>query len=330
VQSEQALVWFRIQWHLREKNTRKPIDDKFAPPGESMNSQSRTYRRIEIHALKLVCVFAVAVVLLIAPSASAQDAGAFYKRNCGACHTIGGGRLLGPDLKNVEGRKDRKWLIEFLVDPKAAIAAGDPYGKQILAEAKGMVMPQVKGVDRQMAGALLDLIAARSNGGPASAAAADENTFTAADTALGRDLVTGKQRLANGGPACAACHKFAALPAPGGGALGPDLTREFTRLGGARGIGMWLGSPPTPAMQSVYARHALEPREIRAITAWLKSQPNVKQAQSARPLFAIIGVAGCLIGLLLMNLVWRRRFTAVRAPLIRRTFATSFEGKVNR
>jgi len=238
--------------------------------------------------------------------------------------------MLGPDLKNVEQRKDRKWLIDFLMDPKATISAGDPYGKQIVAEAKGMVMPQVKGIDRQMAGALLDFIATRSSGDSTTVHAAAERPFTAAEAALGHDLVSGKQRLVNGGPACAACHKFAALAAPGGGALGPDLTREFTRLGGLTGINIWLGSPPTPTMQSVYTKRPLGPREIRAIAAWLKTQPNVKQAQSPRLLFIGVGVAGCVVGLLLMNLTWRRRFTAVRARLVRNTFTSSFEGKVTR
>jgi mono/diheme cytochrome c family protein len=266
----------------------------------------------------------------MAPSAFAQDAGGFYKRNCAACHSIGGGRLLGPDLKNVEQRKDRKWLIDFLMDPKATIAAGDPYGKQIVAEAKGMVMPQVKGIDRQIAGALLDFIASRSSGSSTTTTATAEKAFTGADRALGRDLVTGKQRLINGGPACAACHKFAALAAPGGGALGPDLTREFTRLGGPTGISVWLGSPPTPTMQNIYARRPLDPHEIRAIAAWLKSQPDVKEAQSPRLLFAVVGIAGCIVSLLLLHLVWRRRFTAVRARLVPNTFTSSFEGKVTR
>jgi mono/diheme cytochrome c family protein len=277
-----------------------------------------------------VRIFVTAAVLTIAPSALAQDAATFYKRNCGACHSIGAGRLFGPDLKNVEQRKDRKWLIDFLMDPKATVAAGDPYGKQIVAEAKGMIMPQVKGVDRQMAGALLDFIVARSSGASTATHATAERPFTAAEAAFGRDLVSGKQGLANGGPACAACHRFAALAAPGGGALGPDLTREFTRLGGLAGISIWLGSPPTPTMQSVYARRPLDPREIRAIAAWLKTQPNVKQAQSPRLSLIVIGAAGCVVSLLLLHLVWRRRFTAVRARLVRNTFTSSFEGKVNR
>jgi mono/diheme cytochrome c family protein len=275
---------------------------------------------MQTHGLKLVFVLAAAV-LTMAMSAFAQDAGAFYKSNCGACHTIGGGRILGPDLRNVEERKDRKWLTDFLMDPKATIAGGDLYGKRIVAEAKGMVMPQVKGIDRQMASALLDFIAARSSGSSTRTAAAADQAFTAADAALGQDLITGKRNLTNGGPACSACHRFASLPGPGGGALGPDLTREFTRLGGVTGISMWLGSPPTPTMQSIYARHALEPREVRAVAAYLRSQPNVKQAKSPRLLFAITGVAGCIAGLLLMNLIWRRRFTSVRASLIRHTFA---------
>jgi|SRR5215469_5329430 len=94
-----------------------------------VSSGRRTCRRVQIHALTRVCVSVTAVVLTIAPSVSAQSAEAFYKRNCGACHTIGGGRMLGPDLKNVEQRKDRKWLIDFLMDhrrKRCAYSRGRP------------------------------------------------------------------------------------------------------------------------------------------------------------------------------------------------------------
>ena len=150
--------------------------------------------RTRIHAVTVVSIFAVATPLF-AMSASGDDAATFYKRNCGACHTIGAGRLLGPDLKNVEGRTARKWLIEFLMDPKATISAGDPYGKQMVAEAKGMVMPQVKGIDREMAGALPDYIASRSSDTSTKAAAATEKEYTAVDIALGQALVTESKGL---------------------------------------------------------------------------------------------------------------------------------------
>ncbi|MDE3197047.1 MAG: cytochrome c [Acidobacteriota bacterium] len=255
---------------------------------------------------------AIAYLLLSIPAGFAQDPSAFYKRNCAACHSIGGGRLLGPDLKGVEDRKDRKWLTEFLLNPKATLDQGDPYGKKLLADAKGMVMPQVKGIDRPMAEALLDYIA----GGGASPAGGAEKAFTAADTDRGRALVTGAKRLTNGGPPCAACHGFAALPGAGGGRLGPDLTGEFARLGGRKGLSTWLASPPTPTMQAVYGAHPLKPEEIAGIAAWLKSQPpDSRQGRRGLLLLALLGPLGCVAGLLIMNAAWSRRFTAVRRPL---------------
>jgi mono/diheme cytochrome c family protein len=255
--------------------------------------------------------------LLLLPgwTCRAQDAAIFYRRNCAACHSIGGGRLLGPDLKGVEGRKDRKWLTHFLRDPKETLEEGDPFGKQIQADAKGMVMPQVPGIDEAMAGALLDYI---SGGGaqPAAAAGAPEAAFSPADALLGEALAVGKQRLANGGPPCASCHAFAGLEGPaGGGKLGPDLTNEFKKLGGRQGLAAWLGAPPTPTMQAIYAVHSLKAQEVAAITAWLKSQPLDRPAKQGRSWIVLLGPGGCIAGLLLMNALWSKRFRSVRATL---------------
>jgi mono/diheme cytochrome c family protein len=77
-------------------------------------------------------------MLLVPSIGRSQDPAAFYKKNCAACHSIGGGRLLGPDLRGVGDRKDRRWLEDFIVNPKATLDAGDPYGRQLAADAKGM------------------------------------------------------------------------------------------------------------------------------------------------------------------------------------------------
>ena len=42
---------------------------------------------------------------------------AFYRQNCASCHTIGGGRLTGPDLKDVTERATEEWLVDFILDP---------------------------------------------------------------------------------------------------------------------------------------------------------------------------------------------------------------------
>ena len=62
-----------------------------------------------------------------AQAAFCQEAADYFRQNCTSCHTIGGGRLTGPDLKDVTQRKDRQWLARFILDPGGVIAGGDAY-----------------------------------------------------------------------------------------------------------------------------------------------------------------------------------------------------------
>lgn len=57
-----------------------------------------------------------------------------FTQKCAGCHTIGGGKLLGPDLKGVTARRPRGWLIEFIVAPDRVIARGDPVAVELLKE----------------------------------------------------------------------------------------------------------------------------------------------------------------------------------------------------
>ena len=105
----------------------------------------------------------LAALLLAAESAPAQQPSTdFFKQNCISCHTIGGGRLAGPDLKNVTQRKDRAWLVQYLQNPKAMMDSGDPYALQLQQEARGVVMPTVAGMSPAQAQLLLDMIEAES------------------------------------------------------------------------------------------------------------------------------------------------------------------------
>src|SRR5262245_28648349 len=97
-----------------------------------------------------------------AATCSAQEAADFFRQNCISCHTVGGGRLSGPDLKNVIERKDREWLVEFLQSPQAMLDKGDPYALKLQQEARGVVMPNIAGMSKDRARALLDLLDAES------------------------------------------------------------------------------------------------------------------------------------------------------------------------
>ncbi len=270
-----------------------------------------------------MCLALCSILLLLAiPGiAHAQDSSAYFQANCASCHTIGGGPLVGPDLQNVEQRKDRAWLLKFLANPQAVIDSGDPYAKKMLGESNGVVMPPVTGLDRAQTEALLDWIAAQSKSTgaqPAAAAPPPEPVFTADDAILGRQLAMGIRPLANGGAPCISCHAFRGAPMLGGGSLGPDLTHELTRLGGARAATAWLGSPPTPTMKSVYSAHAIQPDEAHALAAYLDSLSKQEGGGAARAenRFLLLGLGGCLIALVAMDTIWRKRFSAVRRPLV--------------
>jgi cytochrome c551/c552 len=86
-----------------------------------------------------------ALILFGSSPAWAQTSKAvgFFRQNCASCHTIGGGRLTGPDLENVTQREERAWLVQFLQNPKAMIGSGDPYALKLQQEARGVMMPMI-------------------------------------------------------------------------------------------------------------------------------------------------------------------------------------------
>jgi protein SCO1/2 len=73
----------------------------------------------------------------------------FTNRGCTTCHSIGKGTLAGPDLLGVVERRDLTWLKNWLKDP-AGMLASDTLAQRLLAEAKGVKMPNVKLQDREI------------------------------------------------------------------------------------------------------------------------------------------------------------------------------------
>jgi mono/diheme cytochrome c family protein len=266
---------------------------------------------------------AAAVAVLLAGSpAGAQDVAAFFEENCAACHTIGEEGSL--DLARVTERKDRAWLVRFMLDPDKVIRSGDPYAAALVKAADGAIMPEAEGLTPDLAAAILDYIesggSAASPGDPnATAAPPTDQAPTAAQVEAGRKFYSGAQRLEDGGPSCISCHQLASLSALGGGAFGPDLTAVHTRLRGRRGLEAWLTNPPTPVMKAVYRNAPLEPHErvaLAALFADTASRHPDAPARSNTSMFVSLGAGGAVLALVAMALVWSRRFDAVRRPMV--------------
>jgi mono/diheme cytochrome c family protein len=253
-------------------------------------------------------------------AAHAQDPSDYFHQNCTMCHTVGGGRLIGPDLGGVTKLKDRGWLVRFLQDPKAMIDSGDPYAGQLLQDANGVVMPTPPGMTPALADSVLSYLdsgpgVAQS---PASGPAVFDQPFTSADIALGKQIFLGQRRLANGGPACMSCHTLGTLNGLGGGHLGPDLTNEMERLGSRTGATAWLTAPPTTTMQAVFSKHPLNRDEILPLLAAIddaghRAQPETNAATLT---FSGLGFSGMLIGLVVLQVAWRGRMRSVRRSVV--------------
>jgi cytochrome c2 len=65
---------------------------------------------------------------------------ATYKAKCLACHTIGKGDIVGPDLKGVTERREKPWLAKWLRDPDDMLK-NDPVAKELLKKYKNVPMP---------------------------------------------------------------------------------------------------------------------------------------------------------------------------------------------
>ena len=74
---------------------------------------------------------------------------------CKACHTIGGGKLVGPDLKGVNERREEAWLIKFIQNSTEMIQSGDPIAVEVFEANNKIPMPANALTDEQVKGVLL-------------------------------------------------------------------------------------------------------------------------------------------------------------------------------
>jgi cytochrome c2 len=82
--------------------------------------------------------------------AFAEDEGKQLFQVCSACHTIGKGKLIGPDLKGVTERLDKDYLYRFIRNSQELVQAGDEYAVKQFEEYNKIPMPPNDLTDDQL------------------------------------------------------------------------------------------------------------------------------------------------------------------------------------
>jgi len=80
-----------------------------------------------------------------APKIDISDKGRYiFTTHCAACHTIGHGDKIGPDLLGVTNVRDHGWLARFISTPDKVLAEKDPTATALYKKYNGVNMPNLR------------------------------------------------------------------------------------------------------------------------------------------------------------------------------------------
>lgn len=293
-----------------------------------------------LNSLRIKSFYTFFFILLSFPLFS-QDGETLFKTNCTVCHTIGKGVLLGPDLANVQRRRDNAWIFKFIRSSQSVINSGDETAVALFEKYNKIQMPdQPTFTDIELT-AILAYIESQS---PEYVPETEETIPLTTDTPVepiivgksvdeatdedivnGRLLFSGELRLENRGPACISCHHVKNDRLIGGGLLAKDLTEAFTRLN-ENGIKAMVGNPPFPAMRKAYDGKPITSDEAYLLTAFLKyadQQHYYQHPRDYKARFLFTSIAGFVILLIIFTKLWRKRkITAVNQKIFDRQLSS--------
>ena len=253
----------------------------------------------------------------LSPLFAQQSGEDIFKSTCAACHTIGGGKLVGPDLENVQNRHKEEWLISFVKSSTSMIKSGDKSADSIFQAFNQVVMPDhptltdgdIKGIIAYIKENSEAPVAAGEEAGSVAATADNAEEKLVGNAKRGKRLFVGEIRFENGGASCNSCHNVDLPGYISGGALGKDLTHAISRLSEA-GVAAVVSGLPFPQMKETYQAHPVSAQEIADLTAFLTTVDQEAPVNISNDMGNYVitgGVGGVAVLLGLYSFFWIRR-----------------------
>ncbi|CAN5248354.1 hypothetical protein BH09BAC5_BH09BAC5_05850 [soil metagenome] len=269
-------------------------------------------------------------IMISSVSVFAQDGATVFKNNCSACHSIGKGKLVGPDLKGVTDKRKQDWLMKWVKSSQTLVNSGDADAKAIFEQFNKMPMPDQNITDAEITSILAFIKQSSSSDAVVDTTpvvpSRSSDDATALEIQMGQDLFQGIVSFQNGGPSCISCHNVNYNGVYPGGLLAKDLTQAYSRVGGDVGLQGLLGSPAFPAMQVAFGDRKLSDKEIYALTAFLNTTNKANATRSTAQGNPLLygGGPGAVILLIVIFLVW---FNRKRATVKREIYSRQLKSK---
>ena len=255
----------------------------------------------------ILCTF---LLLLKTNDASAFDAANYFQQKCMSCHTVGQGDDVGPDLKGVTKRREKKWLIRFIKESQSMIEEGDPVANQLFSKYKRKKMPDQEMDDDE----IIEILEYIKNGNIKAVVKNLRSALNATSFEIeqGRKLFIGGTRFKNGAPACLSCHSAGDAGVLGGGGLGPDLTHVYTSYND-KGLSKVISKVSFPTMVRLYKKKPLEDQEVYAVKSYLWSIDRKEHEDYGHDKkFFFLGLVGFVLVLGVFDLLWKGRIKKTR------------------
>jgi mono/diheme cytochrome c family protein len=224
---------------------------------------------MNIYQMKLMLLFVGIFFVSLSRGDEGKD---LFKLTCAACHTIGQGRLVGPDLLNVSDKHSQEWMVSFIKSSTSMINSGDAKALTIFQEYNKLLMPDNTYSDGQ----IINILTYINEGGSGSDSSESQlavdmlDGTTSENISRGLKLFSGSQQFENGGATCTSCHKVRDDRIFSSGTLAKDLSESYDLMRSA-GVAAIIKNPPFPVMLSAYKNHQLTEEEILDLTAYLRS-----------------------------------------------------------
>jgi nitrite reductase (NO-forming)/hydroxylamine reductase len=182
-----------------------------------------------------------------------------FEGKCAACHSVGSGDIVGPDLRDVHQRRERDWLVRWMKDP-INMAKQDPIGQELFARYRNIPMPP-PGLSDEEIGQVLDYVQHQSGQVAAAPPPPEEGPATLNE----QELTDAKQIYFN---RCAGCH--GTLRA---GATGPNIQPARTKQLGTRALRTILTNGLPGGMPAWGRLGIMTEQEIDLMARYVQNDP---------------------------------------------------------